>query len=115
MLRQEEMKRSGFLVRRKRMSPISRRGALRRAEYVRVLKEWMPLHPTCEVCPRIMAAGFTVRCTRVTTHPHHVKGRLGNNLLDTSTWLASCSGQGHPEWIHQTHKADAIRLGLLIQ
>lgn len=84
---------------------------LKNAEYRKVKDAWMPLHLVCEVCPVIRAAGYPVLCTRVATHPHHVKGRLGTNLCDTSTWLSSCNGTGHPEWIHNNPgKARAIGL-----
>lgn len=98
---------------RKRIPHVSRRQQLRNAEYHRAVAAWKPLHPTCEVGPIIKAAGFKVRCNRVTTHPHHVKGRLGKNLCDQTTWLASCDGECHPFWIHQAHVEEAKKLGLL--
>lgn len=30
-------------------------------------------------------------CTIIATHPEHTKGRIGNNLIDVSTWLPACS------------------------
>lgn len=91
----------------------SKRMTIRTAEYEAIKKDWMPLHPTCEVGPIIAAAGFKVRCHRVTKHPHHTKGRLGTNLCDTSTWLASCDGECHPQWVHFTHVKEARKLGLI--
>lgn len=98
-------------MRRTRIRRVSPKQAARNAEYAKVRGQWMPLHPVCEVCPVILAAGFKVRCTRVSTHPHHMNGRTGPNLCDTSTWKASCDGTGHPEWIHNNMgKARAIGL-----
>ena len=93
--------------------PRRSRASLRKAEYARALADWLPLHPTCEIGPIIKRAGYEVRCNRVTTHPHHKKGRLGSNLCDTTTWLASCSGECHPFWCHQAHVKEARELGLL--
>ncbi len=78
-----------------------------------MLPGWRRRHPVCEVCPIIKAAGFAIVCKKVTTHPHHVRGRLGALLCDERHMLACCSGEAHPTWIHQTHKADARMIGLL--
>ena len=90
--------------------------ASRRAElskYARILPAWKAAHPTCEVCPVIKAAGYQVRCTVKTTHPHHVKGRIGKLLYDERFFLSCCDGEGHPGFIHDRHPSIARELGLL--
>jgi len=89
--------------------------AAQKARYRAMLPGWIREHPVCEVCPIINANGFSVRCLGKTRHPHHVKGRRGELLCDERWMLACCGGESHPQFIHQTHKQDAINLGLLIQ
>jgi len=89
--------------------------AAQKARYKAMLPGWVARHPVCEVCPIINRNGFSVRCLGKTRHPHHVKGRRGELLCDERWMLACCGGESHPTWIHQTHKQDAINLGLLIQ
>jgi hypothetical protein len=84
------------------------------ARYRAVRGRWLLGHPKCEIGPIIEAAGYKVRCTRVATHPHHMKGRVGELLFDTKFWLASCSGECHPVWVHQSHVAEAKKLGITL-
>lgn len=99
-----------------KMKRVSTRRAAQIARYKAMLPGWIARHPVCEVCPIIIKmGGFDVHCLGKTDHPHHVKGRRGELLCDERYFLACCGGESHPQWIHQTNKEDAIRLGLLIQ
>lgn len=104
-------------------SPLKRKSGLRRvspkrakdmAVYRAMLVGWMAKHPYCEIGPRIKAAGYSVRCLGKTTHPHHVKGRIGKLLYDERYLLASCGGECHPQFVHETNKDVAVKLGLII-
>lgn len=101
------------MLKRSRLPKVSRRQRERLAEYKRVLRAWLPLHPQCELGPKIREAGYQVCCKGKTTHPHHIKGRIGINLCDTSSWLASCSGECHPQFVHQTHVKESREMGIL--
>ncbi len=91
---------------------VSKKLARENALYRKEKPEWILQHPTCEIGPVLAKAGFNVRCKKVTTHPHHVRGRTGPLLRDQRYWLASCSGECHPQFIHD-NPSTARRLGLL--
>lgn len=48
-------------------------------------------------------------CTKMATEVHHKKGRVGDNYLNMTTWLAACHNCHH--WITE-HSKEAIELGL---
>src|SRR6478736_7029977 len=98
---------------KKSVRRVSKKRSIQLAEYNKTKAGWLPLHPTCEIGPRIRAAGFAVACTGKTTHVHHVCHRVGAMLNDTRYWLASCSGECHPSWCHDTHVKEARELGLI--
>lgn len=81
--------------------------------YARAVSAHLKANPFCQVGPIIKAGGFPVICRGKATHVHHVKGRVGALLCDRRHFLSSCGGECHPRWIHDTHKAEAITLGLL--
>lgn len=97
---------------RKPIRRVSNKRAKENREYAKVKAAWLPLHPTCEIGPKLARAGINVRCRKVTTHPHHIRGRIGTMLCDTRYWLASCAGECHPHFIHN-YPHTARRLGLL--
>lgn len=100
----------------KRKTPLRKRSprkAKERADYARVSSEYLKDHPNCEIGPVIKLAGLSVNCWGKSTHVHHMKGR-GRYLCDTDYFLASCSGECHPQWIHKTHVKEARELGLLL-
>lgn len=104
-----------------RRTPLRRKTRLRAASprraralhtYYRLRKEFLPLHPVCEIWPRLEAAGISgreVTCGRNSNQIHHVF-RRGPHLLDTGTWLAACPRCHH--WV-ETHANEARRIGLL--
>lgn len=98
---------------RSRIRRISPKHQRELAIYNRMLPGWKKRHPVCEVCPKFHAAGIMVKCKIVTSHPHHVRGRIGKLLYDERYMLAACSGEGHPDAVHLTHKSEARKLGLL--
>lgn len=92
---------------------VSVKRARQLAEYRKKVAAWLPLHPTCEIGPKLKAAGFFhVRCKKVTKHPHHIKGRLGELLCDERYWLASCDGECHPKFVHDNPSTSRL-LGLI--
>ena len=48
-------------------------------------------------------------CTKVATEVHHKRGRVGDDYLNISTWLAACNSCHH--WI-ELHPIEAKELGL---
>jgi len=119
----EQLAREGNLLRReppgekakrKRIPSRSPKKVQDEAIYKAMLPGWLKAHPVCEVCPKFHAAGIMVKCKRVTTHPHHIAGRRGALLYTESNLLAACAGEGHPKAVHETHRQDAERLGILI-
>ena len=48
-------------------------------------------------------------CTKLATEVHHKKGRVGDNYLDMTSWLAACHSCHH--WIEH-HPEKAKELGL---
>lgn len=75
--------------------------------------QYLQSHPRCEIGPIISKTGRLVKCRFISRHIHHVKGRRGSLLNDTRFFLASCNGECHPQWVHQTHVAEARELGLI--
>ena len=72
---------------RKRVAPRSDRMAGRMAVSRRLKGEFMAVHRHC--------AG----CGGAATEVHHVRGRVGPLLLDTTHWLAMCAGCHR--WAHE--------------
>ena len=101
------------IARNVRPKPVSNRRRRENPAYEAAVAAHLADFPACQIGPRIRDAGFEVRCLGVATHPHHVRGR-GRYLCDRSTFLSSCGGECHPEWIHWTHVKEARALGLLV-
>lgn len=99
---------------KKRLPRVSKRRQRMTPAYTAAKRMHLREFPFCQIGPIIRAAGFKVRCTGRAIGIHHVKGRLGALLCDRKFFLSSCWGECHPQWIHETHKAEAIRLGLII-
>lgn len=62
--------------------------------YSALRKEFLSEHPECEARLKM--------CRGEATDIHHMAGRVGDNLLDTDTWLAVCRPchlwiEAHPE------------------
>ena len=49
------------------------------------------------------------QCTKLATEVHHKRGRVGDDYLNISTWLAACNSCHH--WITE-HSKEAIEMGL---
>ena len=98
---------------KKRIAHRSKRRELQEREYRKIKPWWLALHPKCEIGPVFKAAGIAVKCRGRATHIHHRLGRIGKLLTDTTHFIASCSGECHPQAVHETHKAEARQLGLL--
>ena len=58
-------------------------------------------HPKCEV--------KSPECTKIATVIHHTKGRGPNEILDQSTWMASCERCNG--WVEENH-AKAEEMGV---
>lgn len=63
---------------RKAVKKVSDKQKKRNAEYLKVRLGYLNEHKLCEVC------------AKPATDVHHVKGRLGDNLTDTSKFMAVC-------------------------
>lgn len=84
-----------------------------RVPYRKAVLEHLAEFPNCQIGPIIKAAGFEVLCLDTATHAHHTRGR-GRFLCDRSTFLSSCSGECHPQWVHVSNVKEATDLGLLL-
>jgi hypothetical protein len=98
------------LIRRSRLSPVSKKRSAAMREYAKKRKAFLALHPYCEVTLALSIFRFAWSL-RTATEVHHKAGRTGNNYLDESTWMA-VSREGH-RWIHD-NPSEARRLGWLI-
>lgn len=70
---------------------VSAKRALENAEYTKLRREFLVLHPACLVCKG------------VATEIHHSRGRQGKRLLDTTFFRQLCSGchrrvHDNPTW-----------------
>lgn len=66
------------------------------AEYSKIRKEFLTKHPMCQAhLPQV--------CTQVSTDVHHMKGRIGDLLLDQTHWLSVCRGCHY--WIEMRPEA----------
>jgi hypothetical protein len=72
-------------------------------EYSKKRVAFLALHPSCQ--------GKLVGCTKVSTEVHHKAGRVGDNFLNMSTWLAVC--RSCHTWI-ENHPEDAKELELSV-
>ncbi len=88
----------------KRISPRSPKRSKQEAEYSKLRKEFLTKHPMCQAhLPQV--------CTQVSTDVHHMKGRIGDLLLDQAHWLSVCRGCHY--WIEMRPQA-AKELGFSI-
>lgn len=67
----------------KSISPVSKKRQVEMDEYSKKRKAFLALKPQCE-------AYLVGTCTRTSTDVHHKAGRVGDNYLKISTWLAVC-------------------------
>lgn len=111
MLRRPPLKRGAPIARKSRLRPVSKKRARELSVYRVKRERFLAEHDRCEIGPVLHAADITEsNCTYSGVEVHHRKRRLGGNLTDESTWLASC-----PEchrWI-ETHASTARRLGII--
>lgn len=64
----------------KQIPKVSPKMKVRLREYQRLKKEYLKLHPFCEV----------LLCKSKATDIHHKAGRIGENLINTDNFLAVC-------------------------
>jgi ribosomal protein S27AE len=89
----------------KPIAPRSQKRAIQEREYSTKRKAFLDKHPMCQAhLPQI--------CTTVSTDVHHMKGRIGNLLLDETHWLSVCRGCHY--WIEMRPEA-AKELGFSIK
>lgn len=87
----------------KNIKPISKQSdkeKKRQTAYSALRKVYMEQHPKC----------MFKDCQRPSTECHHIRGRLGDYLLDTSEWMAVCNE--HHVHIHNNDK-ESRELGYL--
>lgn len=87
--------------RRKPLKRFSKKRAKQERSYSVLRKQFLEANPECEAKLKV--------CTIEATQVHHRKGRIGENLLDVSTWVACC-GACHA-WIELNPQASK-QLGL---
>lgn len=117
MKRRKPLLRTSGLRRTSKLNPMSQGRIIESRRYSSLRKKFLKEHPTCQACKRhdvvrqespTCTVGFAFR--RTATDIHHVKGRLGGNYLDVSTWMAVC--RTCHDWIHQ-HPKEARAAGML--
>jgi hypothetical protein len=79
----------------------SKKRAKEERSYSALRKEFLEANPECEAKLKM--------CRGEATDVHHMVGRVGENLLDTDTWLAVC--RPCHLWI-ESHPEQAKELGL---
>ena len=77
------------------ISPISKKQASRLSEYRKVRDEFMKQHPLCQ-------ANIVKECGYYATDVHHMKGKIGEDLINAENFLAVCRQchtyiEEHPE------------------
>lgn len=85
----------------KPLAPRSQKRAKQELEYSTKRKIFMQEHPLCQ-------ANISGLCTNNSTDVHHIAGRVGELLLDTSLWLSVC--RSCHVWI-ETHPHESTQLG----
>lgn len=66
-------------LKRTRLNPVSKKRKNQNAEYIRVRKTYLLLHPLCELCSKSIA-----------TDIHHKAGRWKERLTDAENFMALC-------------------------
>lgn len=66
----------------KKIAQYSKKRQAINREYAKKAKAFREANPHCQV--------NLTGCTGKTECVHHVRGRIGNNLMDETNWLASC-------------------------
>lgn len=66
----------------KSIAPVSEKRRVAMDEYSKKRAAFLALYPICQA--------KLVGCTATTTDVHHKAGRVGDNYLKVSTWLAVC-------------------------
>jgi hypothetical protein len=69
------------------MNKISKKMIRTKEVYAELRKKFLMMNPRCAVYPHLPSCQI-----------HHMKGRLGKNMLDIGTWMA-VSDEGH-KFIH---------------
>lgn len=87
--------------RRKRIARFSKKRAKQERSYTVLRKEFLEAHPECEAKLKM--------CRGEATDVHHMAGRVGENLLDTDSWIALC--RPCHLWL-ESHPVAAKQLGL---
>lgn len=82
-------------ARQKPIPPRSPKRSKQESQYGKLRKEFLSKYPMCQ-------AHLPNTCTQIATDVHHMKGRIGNLLLNQTYWLALCRGchnwiENHPE------------------
>lgn len=68
--------------------------------YMALRKVFMQTNPICQF----------KGCTALATDIHHMVGRSGENMLDSTTWMSIC--RVHHTWLHE-HDKEARELGYI--
>jgi hypothetical protein len=74
---------------------VTKKQAQRNAQYFKQRGPYLLENPYCV----IKVEG----CTHIAVEVHHGCGRIGNNLLDESTWVSACSNCHH--WVEMNPEA----------
>ena len=85
----------------KSISPVSAKRRVEMDEYSKKRLAFLTLHTNCQA--------KLVGCTGKASDVHHKAGRVGDNYLKMSTWLAVC--RNCHQWI-ETHPEEAKELEL---
>lgn len=85
----------------KSISPVSTKRRVEMDEYSKKRLAFLALHVTCQA--------KLVGCTGSSTDVHHMAGRVGDNYLNISKWLALC--RNCHSWV-ENNPEEAKELGL---
>lgn len=80
---------------RKKPNAVSEKRKEINEEYFKLVEQFKKDNPECK-------ANVNDFCTKHTDHPHHKRGRTGDNLMDVATWFPVCASchsyiEAHPK------------------
>ena len=81
--RRTPRRRGSGLTRKSRIRSVSKKESARKGKYEAKRRPYLEKHPRCEV-------NAVPECTRVSVDVHHMKGKIGDLLLDERWWMPTC-------------------------
>ena len=94
---------SSSTLRRTPLAAVSPKRRRANTYYRQLRADFLGVHQRCE---------YPAGCTQAATDVHHMRGRVGGDLLNVRLWLAMC--RDHHEWV-TVHPAAAYEMGASVR